>query len=103
MRAPLQVSLLLPNFSTALSSPSFLPPLKYRFLRIFFRKACWRQKITLVRSLCNILRLLLTDMLPDHDTVLLPIFDLCAGDNLLKFITRKEIEAWRLLVHVCRR
>jgi hypothetical protein len=45
-----------------------------------------------------------TDMLPDD--VLLAIFDFCAVPDLVllsKPGMKKEIEAWQLLVHVCRR
>jgi hypothetical protein len=41
-------------------------------------------------------------MLPEHDDMLLAIFDFFTGDNPLIFITSKEIEAWQPLVHVCR-
>jgi F-box-like len=43
------------------------------------------------------------DVLPDE--VLLDIFDLCVGQDLSKRIiyAESEIEAWQILVHVCRR
>jgi hypothetical protein len=64
--------------------------------------------VNLVCSLCNNPQRLLTrcdvdqiisiDMLPDE--ILLAIFDFCLDPDLY---TKKQIEAWRSLVQVCRR
>jgi hypothetical protein len=47
---------------------------------------------------CGVGQVISVDMLPDD--VLLVIFDFCADEGQ---ITKKGIEAWQSLVHVCRR